>query len=139
MVDSTSQVAQLRQQIAAEYMAAKWGLEGLRYGTGQHPFISRRMEEERQQLNALVGEEAGIPLFAETLAHSPEQPTRYHLQEVLRNELGNTEETEILLDHIQETWETIDLLVARFGMETMQKILHALPLSTDREPSSTPS
>ena len=35
-----SEVAQLRQRVAAEYMAAKLGLLGLSVGTARHDFIT---------------------------------------------------------------------------------------------------
>lgn len=134
----SSEVARIRENIVNEYLAAKWGLEGLAYGTARHPFISarmERMEEHRQQLNALVGEETGTHLFAEMLEHLPAHPTRSALQDVLRHELGKTEEVEILIDHLQEAWETLDLLVERFGRTNALKILTAPLAATDVVPS----
>jgi hypothetical protein len=133
-----SEIARIREEIANNYLAAKWGLEGLRYGTAQHPFITSRMErleEHRQQLNALVGEETGIHLFAEMLDRLPAHPIRSSLQDVLRHELGKTEEVEILIDHLQEAWETLDLLIERFGRPNALKILTAPLATTDAVPS----
>jgi hypothetical protein len=66
-----SEVAKIRQRIAEEYQAAKWGLSGLAYGTAQHQFITARMENiglYHEQLRALVGsEQEAIRLVAETL------------------------------------------------------------------------
>src|SRR6267154_1676883 len=127
MMENKSEVARLRQQIANEYQAAAWGLSGLAYGTAQHRFITAKMERMGQsftQLTQVVGSpETAIELMNETLDVLPEKPTRFHLFTILRHELGTTEETEMLLEHIQETWETIDLLRARFGSERAQKIL----------------
>ncbi|MBA2678742.1 MAG: hypothetical protein H0U76_10170 [Ktedonobacteraceae bacterium] len=52
---SVSEVAQLRERIANEYRAAKWGLSGLAYGTAQHQFITARM------VHAAVETMTGIP------------------------------------------------------------------------------
>ncbi len=38
---------------------------------------------------------------------------------------GNTEQTEILIDYIEELWETVDLLTNRFGEERAQEIINA--------------
>lgn len=66
---SKSEIAELRERIANEYMAAKQGLSGVAI-TARHAFITKRMENMelcRQRLNALVGEEESIKLVAETL------------------------------------------------------------------------
>lgn len=133
-----SEIARLRQQIAAEYMAAKWGLEGLCYGTAKHPFISKRMEhmeDQRQQLNTLVGEQAATSLFIESLDNLPQYPTRHYLHTIIQHELGDTEKTAILLDHIMEAWETLDMLIDQFGTENAIKIIMASPDSTNVVPS----
>lgn len=44
VIMSKSEIAQLREQIAAEYKTARLGLEGLRYGTARHDFITARIE-----------------------------------------------------------------------------------------------
>jgi hypothetical protein len=57
---SQSKIAQLKQQIIAEYEAAERGLQGLAYGTAQHQFITARMENIehcRKRLEAVAGEE----------------------------------------------------------------------------------
>ena len=126
---SESEIAQIRETIAREYMAAKWGLTGFAQGTTKHAFISARMqriEEGRKALEAHVGNEA-IALVAETLAGVPEEPTRHHLQEVLRHELGNTADTEYLLGDLKDVWETFDLLIELFGIEDARKMINASP------------
>ncbi len=59
------------------------------------------------------------------LHHYPEEPERSAILNVLRHFLGNAEETEQLIDYTQKMWETIDLLVQRFGNEDARKIIHA--------------
>jgi hypothetical protein len=121
-----SEVAQLRQRIAEEYQAAKWGPSGLAYGTAQHQFITAKMEsmgESFAELTEMVGSpQEAAKILANTLEDLPETLTQSTLVPILRRELGNTEETAILIDHIQEMWETIDLLIARFGPEQARKI-----------------
>jgi hypothetical protein len=120
-----SEVTRIREQIATEYMAAKLGLHGLSYGTSRHQFITARHERIgvlHQELHNLIGNEA-IVLVAETLDALPETATRYDVLTILRHELGNSEETEHLCDYLKEMWETIDLLIARFGVEQAQKII----------------
>ncbi len=123
-----SEVALLRGQIVAEYLAAQWGLTGLAYGTAQHTFITTRMENmerNREALAGIVGDEQTQLLFTETLASLPEEPERSAVLHVLRHFLGNAEETEHLIASIQGMWETIDLLVQRFGNDDAWKMLHA--------------
>jgi hypothetical protein len=65
-----SEVARLLRQIEEEYMAAQRGLTGLAYGTAQHEFITRRMENmaiHHASLQRLVGEEEAGRLLAKTL------------------------------------------------------------------------
>jgi hypothetical protein len=124
-----SEIAQIRETIAREYMAAKWGLTGFAQGSAKHEFISARMErieEGRKALEVYVGGES-IALVAETLDTVPEKPTRDHMQEMLRHEFGNTDDTEYLLNDLKDAWETFDLLIACFGMEGAQKMINASP------------
>ena len=124
-----SEIAQIRETIAREYMAAKWGLTGLAQGTAKHEFISTRMErieEGRKALEAFVGAEA-IALIAQTLDSIPEKPTRSHIQEMLRHEFGSTADTEFLFHDLKDIWQTFDLLIACFGMEDAQKMINAPP------------
>jgi hypothetical protein len=68
-----SDIARLRQQIAAEYEAAVRGLHGLSQGTAQHAFITQRMERMaacHETLKGLVGEQEASKLLAETLAQA---------------------------------------------------------------------
>ena len=72
-----SEIARIREQIEAEYMAAKLGLEGLRSGTARHDFINARQERIgalQEELQQLVGNEA-LVLVAQTLQALPELAT----------------------------------------------------------------
>jgi hypothetical protein len=63
-----SEIAQLKQQIAAEYETAKQGLTGLAQGTAQHAFIQRKMEKMhsyQKSLIDLVGMEKASEIIAE--------------------------------------------------------------------------
>ena len=121
---SESEIVQIRENIAKEDMAAKWGLTGFAQGTTKHAFISARMEESRKALEAHVGGEA-IAQVAEILETVPEEPTRHHIQEMLRYEFGNTEDTQYLLDDLKDVWETFDLLIELFGVEDARKMINA--------------
>ena len=123
----SSEVAALREQIAVEYMAAKLGLQGLNVGTSRHAFITAKQERIgvlHEELQGIVGDEA-IALVAETLIGLPDAITRLDVLAVLRHELGNSEETAILCDYLQDMWQTIDILRDRFGVEQAQKIIFA--------------
>jgi hypothetical protein len=59
--EQNSEVARLLAQINREYEAARQGLSGLAQGSGQHRFITKRMEqiaELHSQLRNIVGDEA---------------------------------------------------------------------------------
>ena len=63
-----SEVAQIKEQIVAEYEAGKRGLEGLAQGTPQHEFIQRKMENMQHhhaRLIALVGQEQAGQILTE--------------------------------------------------------------------------
>ena len=65
-----SEVAQLLQQIEAEYAAAKRGLHGLAEGAARHDFITKRMENLgscHEKLATLIGKDKAIELLAETI------------------------------------------------------------------------
>ena len=122
-----SEVAQLRQRIADEYLAAQWGLTGLASGTSKHQFITARMGnigKAFETLTELVGspEEVG-KIVVETLEALPDTPTRSTLVEFLRREFEQAQETTPLIEHIQTMWETIDVLKTRFGPECARKII----------------
>ena len=107
-------VAQLRQQLASEYLAAQLGLSGLAAGTSRHQVITARTERIswlHHQLEELIGNRA-IVLVAQTLQDVPEQATRQDILHLLLHTLGDTEEPPHLLDYTQEMWETI---VRRIG------------------------
>ena len=104
MQAQVSEVAAIRERIAAEHMAAKLGLEGLNCGTSRHSFITTRMENMgvlHEQLQDLVGDKA-IPLIAETIEALPDIPTRSDVLAVFRRELANPEEVELLCNALQE-------------------------------------
>jgi hypothetical protein len=68
--ENHSEIARLRQRIAEEYEAAMRGLTGLAYGTANHEFITRRMEQMgtyHETLQHLVGEQEATRMLAETL------------------------------------------------------------------------
>jgi hypothetical protein len=133
-----SEIARLRQRIADEYLAAQWGLTGLASGTSQHHFITARMEnmgESFTQLTRLIGSpEEAIQMVNDTLEQLPDTPTRYTLLDFLQREFDHTEETTRLIKHIQEMWETMDLLRVRFGSERARKIIEAASsFTTEKE------
>lgn len=123
-----SEVTQLRENIANEYMAAKWGLSGLAYGTPKHAFITTRMEHMGQHcetLHMLVGRQEMTEILAATLESLPEKPERNAVIDVITHLLGNTEEIAHLIDYLRDMWETIDLLIQKFGKEDAQKMITA--------------
>lgn len=66
--ENKSEVARLLQQFDTEYEAAQRGLSGLAYGTSIHEFITAKMEgmeNAREQLESLVGEERTMELIKE--------------------------------------------------------------------------
>ncbi len=124
-----SELAQLQQRLADEYQSAKWGLTGLAYGTSKHRFITKRMEnmgKTFETLTELMGsaEEAG-KIVAETLAPLPDTPTRSLLVDFLRRTCDQKEETTLLIEHIQEMWNTMSLLGERFGLDVARKVIEA--------------
>lgn len=76
--NNQSEVARLMRQIEAEYEAAERGMHGLILGTGQHEFITRRMENMegcRKQLVVLVGDQHATELTAQAIeAAGTKQP-----------------------------------------------------------------
>ena len=125
---AVSEVAQLRERIANEYMAAQWGLSGLAYGTAKHEFITKRMEcmeEHREELAEMVGQDQATIMLAETLAALPEHPERHAVLAVIKHMRGESEHTAHMLDWIQDVWETLDILLQEFGEEDTRKILSA--------------
>ncbi len=124
-----SEVAQMRQQVAAEYLSAKLGLSGLAYGTSRHRFITTRMErmgETLETLSHVVGsKDEAMQIIAETLQEVSDKATRHDIFTVLLHELGDSEATQHLLDYIKELWETVDLLIERFGPEAARMIIDA--------------
>jgi len=132
-----SEVARMRQQVAAEYLSAKLGLSGLAYGTSRHRFITTRMErmgDTLESLSLVVGsKEEAMQIIAQTLQEVPEKATRHEMVSVLQHELGETEATQHLLDYIKEMWETYDLLTQRFGPQAARTIIEAPACHPTRE------
>jgi hypothetical protein len=114
---AVGEVAAIREQIAAEHMAAKLGLEGLSYGTSRHAFITAKQENIgalHKKLQGFVGDNA-IALVAEVLDSVPDIPARSDILAVLRHELDSLEELEPLCNALQEAWRAVDLLRERLG------------------------
>lgn len=87
-----------------------------------------RKEQDEQRTSGKAcrsGGEYPSPPLVEALATLPEQPERPEVMRVLRQVLGNAETTEQVIDYIQEMWETIDLLIQRFGLADAHKIILA--------------
>ena len=125
---AVSEVAQIRENIANEYMAATWGLCGLASGISRHTFITVRLERmgaAQEQLATLVGKQEAGKLLADTLVSLPEQPEREAVLDVITHLWGKSEETEYLLDMIRAMWDTMDYLTTEFGVEDTHKIIHA--------------
>ena len=136
---AASEVARIRDEIESSYLSAQLGLSGLAYGTSQHNFITTRMErvqEGHQALRTVVGDKA-IALVAETLDNVPEESTRYSIEKVIKYELGDTEESAKILDYVRDAWETVDLLIAKFGKEDAYKILNTPGVSCPDEEERT--
>ena len=49
--------------------------------------------------------------------------TRYETLQALQCELGNTEQTAMLLDDLQDAWHTVDQLIGRFGLERARELV----------------
>jgi hypothetical protein len=128
MPTNTSDVARMRQTIAAEYLSAQLGLTGVAEGTSRHRFITNKMERMGESFEALaemMGKDQAIQIVAQTLQEVPEQATRQDILRVVLHELGDSEETQHLLDYTRDLWETKDLLTSRFGPEATRKIIEA--------------
>ena len=55
----------------------------------------------------------------------PDHPFRHIVVILIREALAKDVETEHLIDWIEEMWNTVDILVHRFGEENAYKIIHA--------------
>ncbi len=55
-------------------------------------------------------------------------PTRFEMMNELRRLLGMAEETEMLIDWVQDAWQTYDLLIERIGEEYAHQIMNAINL-----------
>jgi hypothetical protein len=133
MMQNLSEVAQFRHQQALQEEAAQRGLNGFAI-VARHEIITRRMEIGAERLLKLIEEgkheEAqaimNTPAWGvETLEDLPETPTRGTLLDFLRCVLDHTEETVLLIERIQEMWQTMSLLGERFGLDTARKMIDA--------------
>ena len=59
------------------------------------------------------------------------RPTRFEVMNELRSILGHAEETEILIDWLQDAWQTYDALIERVGKERAYQIIHTMGLFPD--------
>ncbi|MBX5459156.1 MAG: hypothetical protein IRZ31_19870 [Thermogemmatispora sp.] len=67
---SGSEIARLRRQLEAEYLAGRWALYGLACGWAKHEYIQRRlrnMEEYQSKLAQLVGPERAAAIVCEVI------------------------------------------------------------------------
>ncbi len=132
MIAPTSEVAQIRQRILDESLAATLGLSGLAAGTARHDFITTRTENIGKNLDDLTrvlnsrDEALGIAIAAMT---SAEHPTRHDLRSTLLRELPNTEENAHLLERLEDAWELQDMLTERFGANVAQMLLNMSGIS----------
>jgi hypothetical protein len=137
MQTHTSEVAHIREEIAAQYLAAKLGLQGLNAGTARHSFMTAKQERIgvlHEKLQDLVGDEA-ITLVVETLTDIPDTATRSGVLIAVRYELDNDEERARFCDHLQAAWKAVDLVQERFGEEQARKLIFAPSSVRDIPPS----
>ena len=74
-----SEIAEIRQQIQAEYEAAQQGLSGLASGTTRHAYIQARTENIgkcHEKLVKLVGADQAISIIANTIWSSSNQSAK---------------------------------------------------------------
>ena len=124
-----SEVVRIREQIAAEHLSGQLGLYGLSDGAARHDFITAKQERIgvlHEELEGLVGDEA-LALVVETLASIPDTVTRSDILAVVRHELSDDAERELLCHALQEAWKAVDLFQDRFGDEQTRKLLFAPP------------
>ena len=117
MQTHVSEVAAIKEQIAAEHLAAKLGLQGLNTGTAHHVFITTRQANIgllHKKSQKLVGDSA-IALVAETLDAVPDIPSRDSILAVLRRGFNKPEEVELFCNALQEAWQAVDLFKERSG------------------------
>jgi hypothetical protein len=126
-----SEVAQFRHQQALEEEAAQRGLNGFAI-VARHESITARMEVGAQRLLKLIAEgkhEEALAIMntstwgVETPGDLSNTPTRGTLLDFLQRTLDHTEESAILIKHIQTMWEIQDILRTRFGAEPARKII----------------
>ncbi len=121
-----SEVARIKGEIETAYFSGRLGLSGLASGVSRHAVMTTKTERIghlHEELQTIVGVDQAMQVVAETLAHLPETPTQHTVLTLLRGELGTTEETEQLLERLEDLWETRAMLLAHFGQEITRKII----------------
>lgn len=127
---SESEVARKRRQIAEEYEAAKAGLTGLASGVSRHAFITARMEHLGQSFDTLAelvgSREEAMKEVVEALEEAPELADRRAMLELVRQQEGAGEQTELLIKQIEAMWATVDQLRELYGWERARAMIEAL-------------
>ncbi len=121
------EVAALREKMAATYLSAKLGLQGLNAGRSRRQFIIAQQKRGailHEELEKLVENKAITPV-AEIYERLPDAPTRSTILAVLLDDLGQSEDAEILCDYLQDAWEIIDTLIDHFGVEQARNMILA--------------
>ncbi len=77
-----SEIARLREQIEAEYEAARLALYGLAQGTARHDIIQAHManaQQYGQQLIETIGSDEALPIIVEAMDKGTDQAdARFH-------------------------------------------------------------
>jgi hypothetical protein len=133
---TNSEVARIKAEIERTYLAAKLGLSGLASGTSRHNVINvkqERLSTLHEELQAVVGAKQAIQMVAETLAQQPEVPSQQAILTAIRQELGQSEATDQIVQQIEHLWETRDLLVKHLGPDVTRRIMQLSPVCTTTE------
>ena|SRR5579859_4969208 len=119
----------LRKRIRVqEDKTAKWRQMGLAQGRGIFVRLpAHTMQSEEEELAAFQehGEDQSIGYVHWTIDPTLEQPTRQQIDELLRHGLGNTEDTQYLIEDLDTIWDTFDFLKDLFGVEDAYKMINA--------------
>jgi hypothetical protein len=59
------------------------------------------------------------------------RPTRFEMINELRRILGHNEETEHVIDWVQDAWQTYDVLIECVGRERAHQIINAMDILPD--------
>lgn len=138
MITHASEVAQIRQRITDESLAATLGLCGLASGTTRHDFINARTEHLGKDLDeltqALGSRDEALSIVIEAMS-SAEHPTRHDIRSSLLRELPKTEENAQLRERLEDAWELYDTLTERFGTHVAHTIIDASTGISEELPS----